>query len=156
MNNRASPTAQNDPSIARMTLRDEFPSAIHAIRKALVFEVVFSSSAGSIKTLEGIVSYPAGTPIVTGVRGEQWPVSREHFMATYEPVTEGQMGQNGRYRRPPSTVLAFNLKNEYYASLPGCAGILHGKAGDWLLEDTLGHRRIIDAEIFDETYERAG
>jgi len=41
---------------------------------------------GKIETLEGDMNYEAGDLIMTGVKGEQWPVSQKRFLEIYEII----------------------------------------------------------------------
>jgi hypothetical protein len=48
--------------------------------------VEFSQCDGIIETLEGQVQYKSGDPILTGVKGERWPVQRNNFFTHYTPA----------------------------------------------------------------------
>jgi hypothetical protein len=50
-----------------------------ASKKALREPFTVADSDGTIDTLEGTVSYPAGFYILTGPKGEQYPMSPEKF-----------------------------------------------------------------------------
>ena len=47
-----------------------------------------ATEGGVIHTLEGDHTYVAGDYICTGIEGEQWPVKRSIFEATYEEEEE--------------------------------------------------------------------
>ena len=47
-----------------------------------------SDDMAAIETPEGCLAVGEGDWIVTGVKGERYPVSSDIFDATYEPVTE--------------------------------------------------------------------
>jgi len=80
-------------------------------RKTIELQVCFAPERTQVLTLEGAVACQAGDAIVTGTRGEQWPVQRQRFEATYECASPLlSMGQNGIYRRKPFTVLARQLE----------------------------------------------
>lgn len=53
--------------------------------------VFIMNSFGSIKTLEGIMTVSPGDWVVTGVKGEKWPVKPDIFSLTYEKVNEAGM-----------------------------------------------------------------
>ena len=55
-------------------------------KKPVVIDAIVAAHDGSIKTLEGIMSFKAGDFIITGVKGEKYPCKREIFLETYEPV----------------------------------------------------------------------
>lgn len=138
------------------TLRDEFPNVVLAARRPLVFEVEFSQVSGTLQTLEGAVAYDAGAAIVTGLHGEKWPIAIDRFAKTFELVEGSTIGQRGRYRRRPQTVLAHCLVNASEVIVPEERGVLGGHAGDWLVEYGPGDRAIVAAEIFEMTYEVLG
>lgn len=58
-------------------------------RKTATVRAHPATEGGIIHTLEGDHTYVAGDYICTGVEGEQWPVKRSIFEATYEEVTDG-------------------------------------------------------------------
>ena len=82
----------------------------HARRRPLVFEVAFAKEKVLIDTLEGIVRADAGDAVVTGVRGERWPVSKTRFAELYEPVSTTRMSEDGRYRRRAGVVRTTRLE----------------------------------------------
>lgn len=40
----------------------------------------------SIKTLEGVMAVSPGDWVITGIKGEKYPIKDEIFQATYEPA----------------------------------------------------------------------
>jgi len=55
-------------------------------KKPVVIDAVVAAHDGSIKTLEGIMSFKEGDFIITGIKGERYPCKPDIFRATYEPV----------------------------------------------------------------------
>ena len=53
-------------------------------RKTALVEAEQATESGVISTLEGDMTYEAGDYICTGHKGEQWPVKKDIFEATYE------------------------------------------------------------------------
>ena len=125
----------------------------HARRRPLVFEVAFAQEKLLIDTLEGFVRAEAGDAVVTGVRGERWPVSSTRFAELYEPVLMTRMGEDGRYRRRAGMVRTTRLTQPLSLSLPDEHGALSGSAGDWLVQHTDGSFGIVADDIFERTYE---
>ena len=125
----------------------------HARRRPLVFEVAFAQEKILIDTLEGFVRAEAGDAVVTGVRGERWPVSSTRFAELYEPVLMTRMGEDGRYRRRAGMVRTTRLTQPLSLSLPDEHGALSGSAGDWLVQHTDGRFGIVADDIFERTYE---
>ena len=123
-------------------------------RKTIELLVCFTLEPTQVHTLEGVVACQAGDAIVTGTRGEQWPVPRQRFEATYgcaSPLLA--MGQNGLYRRKPYTVLARQLDEASTVTLSGARGTLSGQAKNWLLQGPEGDQWLVANEIFQATYE---
>lgn len=60
------------------------------VKKPIPIEAVQQDKTFSVDTLEGVMSGRPGDYLVTGVKGEQYPVEREVFESTYV-----------EYRSPP-------------------------------------------------------
>jgi hypothetical protein len=125
----------------------------HARRRPLVFEVAFAKEKVLIDTLEGIVRADAGDAVVTGVRGERWPVSKTRFAELYEPVSTTRMREDGRYRRRAGVVRTTRLEQPLSLFLTDEQGVLTGNVGDWLVQHTDGRFGIVADDIFERTYE---
>lgn len=126
-------------------------------RISIRLSVEFAQEQRIIRTLEGEVTCQAGDAIVTGVKGEQWPVSRERFAKTYKNCNEKMpMGGNGIYCRKPMNVLARQIEEHDEVSLSYDRGVLKGKPGDWLVLGPEGDHWIVDGEVFSETYIKVG
>lgn len=117
-------------------------------------QVEFAPAPGRVRTLEGEVGHEAGDAILTGLRGERWPVARARFEATYEPVPPTRRGLPGTYRKLPLRVLARRLDTPFAVPAGPGADPLRGEAGDWLLQYGPGEHGIVAADIFEATYER--
>lgn len=64
-----------------------FPASYEELAKlAALGERVDALTTGLIRTLEGPFSVTPGDWIITGVKGERWPVKPDIFAASYEPV----------------------------------------------------------------------
>ncbi len=48
----------------------------------------YGDPAVFIRTLEGLMEVSPGDYIITGVKGEKYPVKEHIFLETYEPVAE--------------------------------------------------------------------
>ena len=57
-------------------------------KRPVVIEAIRLTAPHTVRTLEGAMRGRVGDYLVTGVRGEQYPVKAEIFEATYEPVEE--------------------------------------------------------------------
>lgn len=127
------------------------PGFVTAERLPIALEVEIASRPGVVETLEGAVAYRTGDAIVTGTRGERWPIERMRFGATYDPCPGTQPGLSGRYRRRPLQVSARQLSGPIEVVLPDGRGTLRGAAGDWLVESG-DQQAIVAGDIFATTY----
>ena len=124
-----------------------------ARRRPLVFEVAFNQEKVVIDTIEGPVHAEVGDAVVTGVRGERWPVRRPKFAELYEPVSGTRMGEDGHYRRRAVVVRTTRLTQPLSLFLPDEQGALSGNAGDWLVQHADGSCGIVADGSFQQTYE---
>ncbi len=114
---------------------------------------------GRILTLETApgdpgVAFVIGDAIVTGTKGETWPIARATFEATYAATPGGRSGVDGKFVKKPTPVLAVQMNEPF--SVTASWGLLEGKAGDWLVQyDEAGQDfGIVADDIFEKTYER--
>lgn len=121
-------------------------------KRVMEVSVVFCEDSCAVETLEGVVRCEFGDAIVTGVHGEQWPVTRGLFDKLYEPVFPVRMGENGLYRRLSHDVDAAILTMQCTIPLPDNRGDLVGNAGDWLVKQQDDSYGIVAGDIFAKTY----
>lgn len=124
-----------------------------ARQRPQIVAVAFAERAGSLDTLEGSVVFAAGDALLTGIKGERWPIPRQQFEQSFIPCPGQSSGQPGAYQRQPRQVSAAQLKQPTCITLSDARGSLSGKAGDWLVEYAPGDRAIVAADIFALTYE---
>ena len=123
------------------------------IKKRLPVEVGFALLEGVMKTFEGPVAYKAGDALMTGSKGEHWPISLQKFETTYEPVPPTKMAENGFYVKLPVAVEAEQMPTDFQVQIRDQTAILHGKKKDWLITAPDGSQWIVDDAIFKETYD---
>ena len=128
------------------------PRALCVCKRPDPLEVAFAPADGVCATLEGPVRYRAGDAILTGSQGEQWPVRRDLFLASYEPVPPTAAGQSGSYRKLPSVTLALRLDNPVQVPVGWQDDPLLGRPGDWLLRYADGSHGIVQDAIFRASY----
>lgn len=129
-----------------------WPQACRATKLPLPVQVDFAPDAGVCVTLEGPVSHAAGDAILTGVRGEHWPVARARFEQTYEAAPGTAAGQPGTYRKRPLAVMAVRLESAVAVTLGAGRGVLTAAPGDWLVQYGPGDFGVVAADIFGQTY----
>jgi hypothetical protein len=128
------------------------PRALRVCKKPIPVRVEFATADGTCTTLEGPVRYRAGDAILTGVRSEQWPVERDWFSSSYEPVPPTRAGENGSYSKAPSLTLALRLDQPRDVPVGWQKDPLHGRPGDWLLQYADGSYGVIGDGVFRESY----
>ena len=104
-------------------------------------------------TLEGDVSYRRGDALLTGLKGERWPIERSKFENSYFPEPNTEPGAPGKYRKKPLVVWVLMLETPYSIEVGWKDDKIEGKEGDWLIqydEDDFG---IVESEVFKNSYE---
>ncbi len=129
--------------------------ALSVVKRPIPVRVTFATAGGTCQTLEGNVRYQAGDAILTGTRGEQWPVRRDFFLAGYQAIPPTKPGADGLYRKCPTPVHALRLKRPLAVPVGWQDDPLQGHPGDWLLRYDDGSHGIVQDAIFRETYEPA-
>jgi hypothetical protein len=114
--------------------------------------VTFAASDGVCETLEGVVRYRSGDALLTGQLDERWPVQRDRFDESYEPVPPTVAGSDGRYRKRPAVVLAVRLTAPLEVLVGWQSDPLLGRPGDWLLRYGDGSHGIVQDAILRDTY----
>lgn len=119
---------------------------------ASAFTVVFSKEFQNIETLEGVVACAAGDAVVTGFKGESWPVPRDTFFRKYAPKPHVIAGEDGQYIKRLAFVHARQLDCEESIALSNGRGVLTGKVGDWCVTYDVSNQAFIRADIFALSY----
>ncbi len=135
-----------------LDLRDD-PNT-HTYLKQEVVSVSFARSAGAIQSREGLNHYAIGDALITGSTGDQWSVSRDRFDAKYWPVAGVQAGQDGQYQNRPTPVLAVQQPQNFSVERTAGGDVIHGQAGDWLMQYAPGDHGIVAAAKFQTVYRR--
>jgi len=131
----------------------DLSGVVEARKRVIEVQVEFAQSAIVVQTLEGPVTAGPGDAIITGIRGERWPVSSKRFAQKYEPVPPLVAGQDGRYRTRSIIVHAVAIQEAFAVTLPDKSSRLEGRAGDWLVDYGDGSLGVVAAEVFAATYE---
>ena len=108
-----------------------------------------ADAAGTVDTLEGPVRYAAGHYIMTGPRGERYPITPEKFKTLYD--------DNGNGTATPKRI-------EKWAKVADHDGVLHTSWGDlayttgadYIVRHGAGDYGAVKADIFDKTYHKPG
>lgn len=98
-----------------------------------------------INTLEGDITANPTDWIVTGVNGEQYPVSNENFIEIYDAC------ENGRFRKKPIEVTAWQTNRELL--IPYRNETLKASIGDYIVKHPDGSIAPVKPDIFKQTYD---
>ncbi len=128
------------------------PDARQVTKRPVPLAVTFADRARTIPTREGDVRCTAGDAIVTGVGGERWPIPKQKFEQTYEPLPPTCMGRPGHYRKRPLKVWALQMDVPFFVEVSWGGGRLEGKPGDWLLQYGPKDYGVVSADVFAATY----
>lgn len=128
-------------------------AARRARKRTVMVQVEFATTAGTLSTREGPVSYSTGDALVTGIEGERWPVPRAMFDRNYAPVAPLRSGRPGAYRKRPREVWAKPMSEAFDVTLDLGRGTLRGQAGDWLVQYAPSDLSVVGARVFAQTYE---
>ena len=101
-----------------------------------------------VETLEGPVNAGPGHVLITGVAGEQYPISQKTFFETYN--VDEDLGV--AYKRKV-IVDAEQLTEPKSVKVEWSDDYLTGKPGDWLITNDKGSQWIVEEKIFEQTYE---
>jgi hypothetical protein len=104
------------------------------------------------ETLEGPVRFRAADAILTGIQGEHWPVQRNLFLASYEPVPPTKAGENGSYRKAPAVAYALRLDRSCDVPVSWQGDPLRAHPGDWLLQYADGTYGVVQDAILRKSY----
>ena len=122
--------------------------------KTEIVEVSFALSDGEIMSPEGPNRYQTGDALITGSAATRWSVSRDRFDAKYEAVAPTVANTRGRYKSKPVAVLARQIAEPFTAARSTGGDLLHGEAGDWLLQYAPGDFGVARNERFRLVYKK--
>ena len=101
---------------------------------------------GTVETLEGSVDYQAGHKIITGPKGEQYPVSAEKFAAYYDDNKDGTA--------TPKKIFKHAKLADHDGVVKASWGDLNYKAGeDYIVRHGEGDYGVVKKDIFAQTYD---
>lgn len=120
--------------------------AFKTSKKAAPVKYQLAQQSGTVKTLEGPVRYEAGHYIMTGPKGEQYPISPEKFNTLYD--------DNGDGTSTPKKISKL-------AKLADHDGVLHTswgdlqytKGNDYIVRHGAGDYGAVKKDIFAQTYD---
>ncbi len=118
------------------------------IKKPIVVSFRFAATDEVVNTLEGTVTAKAGDAIITGVKGETYPIQRNKFEASYE-FDEA----TGKCFKKAIIVEAVRMDAPFEVKVGWSDTPIQGKAGDYHLTYGPGDFGAVAADVFDASYE---
>jgi len=101
---------------------------------------------GTVNTLEGPVDYLAGHKIITGPKGEQYPVDAKKFAEYYD--------DNGDGTATPKKIHKHAKLADHDGVVHASYGDLNYKAGeDYIVRHGAGDYGVVKKDIFAKTYD---
>ncbi|SCC92941.1 conserved hypothetical protein [Thiomonas sp. X19] len=129
------------------------PQAAQYVKHETV-QVQFATAPGELISREGPNRYTVGDALITGSTGDRWSVSRDRFDARYQTVAPTRDGQDSLYINKPLPVLARQMPTPFRIARSVGGDLLHGKAGDWLLQYAPGDYGVVEGARFERVYRR--
>ena len=117
-----------------------------------IVTVTFAKECGEVASREGGNRYVIGDALITGSTGDQWSVSRARFDAKYVALSPLVHGQDGAYRNKPLPVLAKQMSIAFSVQRATDGDVIHGNAGDWLMQYAPGDYGIVEQAKFKKVY----
>jgi hypothetical protein len=103
-------------------------------------------ASGTVDTLEGPVDYLAGHKIITGPKGEKYPVTPEKFKSFYD--------DNGDGTATPKKIMKIAKLADHDGVIHTSWGDLEYTAGnDYIVRHGAGDYGAVKKDIFNQTYD---
>ena len=120
--------------------------SFETFKKPAVEKYKIAQSSGTVETLEGPVKYDAGHYIMTGPKGEQYPITPEKFREYKDDLGNGQC--------TPKKIFKLAKLADHDGVLHTSWGDLNYTAGnDYIVKHGSGDYGAVKADIFAKTYD---
>ena len=122
--------------------------SFQAFKKPAKEHYKVADEPGTIETLEGQVRYPAGYYIITGPKGEQYPISPETFTKLKDDQGNGVC--------TPKKIVKLAKVADHSGSVDTSWGekLQYNPKVDVIVRHGAGDYGVVKQDIFDITYER--
>jgi hypothetical protein len=120
--------------------------SFETFKKANPVKYQTADTAGNLQTLEGPVRYEAGYKIITGPKGEQYPIPPEKFIGLYDDTGDGIA--------IPKKILKIAKLADHDGHVPTSWGeLLSYTAGaDYIVRHGPNDYGVVKKDIFAQTY----
>ena len=106
-----------------------------------------AAEAGTVQTLEGPVAYSAGFKIITGLKGEQYPVPPQKFAELYDDNNDGTATPKKIVKLAKVADRDGSVKTSWGETLSYTAG------NDVIVRHGAGDYGVVKKDIFAKTYQ---
>ena len=130
------------------------PAAAMYVKDEVV-HVVFATAEGELISREGPNHFQKGDALITAANGDRWSVSRDRFDAKYQASFPCNAGSNGAYQARRMAVLAKKMPVAFSIARSAGGDVLHGMAGDWLMQYAPGDFGVVENARFQRVYRPA-
>ena len=118
-----------------------------AMKKPILLSFRFAEFDEEIQTLEGLVTARAGDAVLTGTKGENWPITREKFEVSYDfDKTQGTCAKK------PVVVSVQEMSESFQVTVGWSNQPIRGSAGDFKVTYGPDDFGVVAREIFLDTY----
>jgi hypothetical protein len=124
------------------------------VQKTERVTVQFATQTGTLQSREGPNNYHSGDAIVQSASGDKWVVNHARFTDKYTAVKPLIMGEDGAYDAVPQVILAKLMHVDFALHRKAGGDLLHGKAGDWVLQYAVGDFGVCEQVRFAQVYVR--
>ena len=145
--NRQSPAPAGGPINGNEIDLTIDPGAQQVQKKDIPLQFRIAEQPETIETLEGPQPAAVGAYIMTGTKGENWPIPKDEFEKNYNII-----GDNTAAKKP-LPIPGKQMQEDFFVTPTWSPNKLHGKPGDWLVQYEPGNYGVVEASIFDETYD---
>ena len=134
-------------NIVESTVHDSwFNNGFETFKKANPIKYEVANEPGTVNTLEGPVRYDTGHIIITGPKGEQYPVTPEKFSSFYDVSGDGEA--------TPKKILKVAKMADHDGLLHTSWGDLeYTKGNDYIVRHGPGDYGAVKKDIFHQTYD---
>ena len=130
------------------SVNDEwFADGFKTFKKATPVKYRVADKDGTIETLEGPVSYKAGYYIMTGPKGEQYPITPEKFATLYD--------DNGNGTGTPKKIVKIAKLADHDGVVNTSWGepLNYTAGNDFIVRHGPGDYGVVKKDIFAQTYD---
>lgn len=125
---------------------DWFDGGFVTYKHPIAIKYDIAKEPGTIKTLEGPVRYDTGYIIITGPKGEKYPVTPEKFYSLYDIASEGEATPKKIYKVAKLADHDGSVKTSWGETLNYTNG------NDYIVRHGPGDYGVVKTDIFAKTY----